>query len=287
MASYTPLLSHSAPGLDEENEGWGSPVPKTAAHHSPTSLQRIVQDTDRTVWFVLLACLVSVGSLVLNIAKFNSGLYAAPPSPTKLIYPNPYIGLEKAVLTDAAPPAPIVNFPMLLAQVNSSDPTAVYLQQPHSPTAFGMIYPEEREFMVDKEISTIAQFRALDFGMERCVATLAIPSPDEVKNLPSKSISSSNEPCPLEVWTLDAPEDISPRTLSWAALPRRIERLTTLVVHPGRNLLDSPPFPCPARTLHAFELSYSTPACHLHFRQDKKSPRLAFYVTQYPGVQAE
>ncbi|KAJ7696986.1 hypothetical protein B0H17DRAFT_842768, partial [Mycena rosella] len=188
----------------------------------------------------------------------------------KLFYPNPYIGLEKAVLTDPTPAPPVINFPLLLAQINSSDPSAVYLQQPHSPTSFGMIYPEDREFIV----STIAQFRTLDFGLERCVATLAIPSPADVENLPDKRVSSSNEPCSLEIWSLDAPESIRPRILSWATRPRRLDLVTTIVVRPGHNLPDTPEFPCPARTALAFELSYSDSSCHLRFRQNKKSPRL-------------
>ncbi|KAJ6529058.1 hypothetical protein DFH09DRAFT_1045381 [Mycena vulgaris] len=271
MATYTPLLSDPALVADVQNDAWGSPPPTRAVYRSSSFLRRIIQETDRTVWVVLLACLVSVISLVLNIlTTFHSGLSA--PRPTKLTYPNPYIGLEKAILTDVSPTAPILNFPLLLAQINSSDPSAVYLQQPHWPTSFGMIYPEEREFI--PQVSTIAQFRTIDFAMERCVVTLAIPSPADLRNIPSKRVLSSNEPCPLEIWSLDAPDDIRPRILSWTTRPRRINLLTTMIVRPGRNLLDSPPFPCPSRTLLAFELNYSTAACHLHFRQDKKSPRL-------------
>ncbi|KAJ6609542.1 hypothetical protein B0H10DRAFT_1769624, partial [Mycena sp. CBHHK59/15] len=91
--------------------------------------------------------------------------YPHGPPPTKLTYPNPYIGLENAVLTDAAPAKPIINFPLLLAQINSSEPSEVYMQLTQWPTAFGMIYPELRYF----------EFRTIDFGMERCAATLEIP----------------------------------------------------------------------------------------------------------------
>ncbi|KAJ6583269.1 hypothetical protein B0H10DRAFT_1962223 [Mycena sp. CBHHK59/15] len=229
------------------------------------------------VWIVLLATLISLVSLVLNIADFRSH---PPPPSTKLIYPNPYVGLDRAVLTDAAPAPPIVNFPRLLAQINSSDPSAVYLHQVHWPSSFGMIYPKEREFLV----STIAQFRTIDFNMERCVATLEIPSPADVQNLTSKSVSSSSEPFLLEIWTLNTAEDISPRTLSYTTCPPRTSLLATMAVHSGYNLRDSPPFPCPSHSLLMFEISCSIPACSLHFRQDTKSPRLAFYITQYPSA---
>jgi hypothetical protein len=61
------------------------------------------------------------------------------------------MGLDNAVLVDPSPVAPIINFPLLLAQINSSDPSAIYLQQPHAPTSFGMIYPEDRDFLVNSE----------------------------------------------------------------------------------------------------------------------------------------
>ncbi|KAJ6552848.1 hypothetical protein B0H19DRAFT_949352, partial [Mycena capillaripes] len=123
-------------------------------------------------------------------------------------------------------------------------------------------------------VSTIAQFRTIDFNMERCVATLEIPSPADVKNLTSKNVSSSSEPFLLEIWTSDIVKDIRPLTLSYTTRPPRIAPPTTMVVHSGYNLRDSPPFPCPSRSLLTFETSCSTPACNLHFRQDTKSPRL-------------
>ncbi|KAJ7107818.1 hypothetical protein C8R44DRAFT_533146, partial [Mycena epipterygia] len=184
-----------------------------------------------------------------------------------LTYPNPYIGLDNAMLTDAAPAKPIINFPLLLAQINSSEPSAVYMQLTQWPTAFGMIYPELRHFeliYIIPQVSTVVQFRTIDFGMERCVATLEIPEVPVVY----KNFSSSAKPCPLEVWSLDSPDDIQPRTLSWAARPRRTNLLTTMLVGQPPVLLQSPSFPCPSRTLFTFEIAYSTADCYLRFRQD-------------------
>jgi hypothetical protein len=87
--------------------------------------------------------------LTIHVTDYH--WHTSPPTPSKLRYPNPYIGLENAVLTETDPAAPIINFPLLLSQINSSNPTAVYPQQPHSPTSFGMIYTEDREFMVNNE----------------------------------------------------------------------------------------------------------------------------------------
>lgn len=126
----------------------------------------------------------------------------------------------------------------------------------------------------NNQVSTVAQFRTLDFGMEHCVATLAIPSQEQIQDIPSKNISRFNDSFPLEIWALDAKDGISPQRLTWASRPARIGLLTTMVVRQGYNLLDSPIFPCPARSFLAFEIRCSSPTCRLRFRQDKKSPRL-------------
>ncbi|KAJ7799670.1 hypothetical protein B0H13DRAFT_2165794 [Mycena leptocephala] len=284
MATYTPLQSDPLLVPDAPTDGWGTLSPREIRHESRRSFSvshRLRETVDRTACLSLLACLISVVSLTIQVMDYYG--HPSPPTPSKLSYPNPYIGLEKAVLTETDPAAPIINFPLLLSQINSSNPSAVYLQQPHSPTSFGMIYTEDREFMVDHEVSTIVQFRTLDFRMERCVATLEVPSPIDIQNLPNKNISSSSQPFSINVWSLDGPDDIDPLSLSWNVRPAKIGILTTMIVNPGRNLVESPPFFCPSRTLVAFEISCGTSSCHLHFRQDKKAPRLAFFITQYPN----
>ncbi|KAJ7153220.1 hypothetical protein C8R46DRAFT_912454 [Mycena filopes] len=278
MSTYTPLLSTP----DVHDDEWGSLAQKRdAAANPPSWLRRVADAADRTVCFVFVACLISLLSLAVNIARLHSsGPSAAPAAPTKLRYPNPYIGLEHAVLAHPAPRTPIVNFPLLLAQINSSAPNAVGLQQPHFSTSFGMIYPEDREFLVQEAVSTIAQFRTLDFRMERCVAVLEIPSAADIRDFPNKTVEllSDGPRVPLELWFLDAGEDIEPQTLSWARRPKRARLLSRMDVTHGAASqgvqLESPAFACPARTLATLEISCSTPGCRLWFRQDKKLPRL-------------
>ncbi|KAJ7107804.1 hypothetical protein C8R44DRAFT_320071 [Mycena epipterygia] len=285
MVSYTPLLTHPPEGpdySDGSNDVWGSSVPKSEDQPSPLS-RRVASTTVRAVWFVLLACLVSIVASVVNLTWSPPRI--PPPPPLRLTYPNTYIGLEKAVLNDTIPAQPIINFPLVLAQINSSEPLAEELQRNRLVSASGKIYAQEREFLVTHEVFTIAQFRSIDFGMERCVAKLEIPSLADVENLPHKKVSISNEPCTLQIWSLDTAGDTQPRTFSWASRPRRIDLLTTMVVGPRPNLMSSPFFPCPSLTSLAFEISSSTAGCHLHFQQDTKSPRLAFYITQHPTAQ--
>ncbi|KAJ7160002.1 hypothetical protein C8R43DRAFT_1124367 [Mycena crocata] len=284
MAVNTPLLSDPEAASVSNNDDWDSPESKSIHAHA-RSRSLLGGSTKRTDHLVLLACLTSVASLFLNITRFH--LHANSPSTArgKLGYPNPYIGLERAILKDTTPPAPIVNFPLVLAQINSSEPGTIYLQQPHSPTFFGMIYPEDRDFLVTNQVSTIVQFRSLDFQMEQCIAMLVTPSPTDEQKFPNKNVSSSIEPFPLEIYSLREAVDLDPYALSWSTRPARGEILTTLGFLPGQeNVLESPAFDCPARTLITLEIHCATPNCHLRFRQDKKAPRLAFFITQYSSA---
>ncbi|KAJ7100385.1 hypothetical protein C8R44DRAFT_988458 [Mycena epipterygia] len=74
---------------------------------------------------------------------------AAPPpqTQTELRYADPYIGLSCAVLKHTYHPAPITNFPGLLAHVNASALGEVYLKTPHWVSNFGTIYSEDRTFV--------------------------------------------------------------------------------------------------------------------------------------------
>ncbi|KAJ6513571.1 hypothetical protein C8R47DRAFT_1286223 [Mycena vitilis] len=120
---------------------------------------------------------------------------ASPPS-LKLTYPNSYIGLEKAVINDTTRAQPIVNFPLVLAQINSSKPLSEELKRNRLFSEYGEIYPREREFLVTHEVLTIAQFRMIDFRMESCSATLQVPSLADVEALPEKKVLHHLSPAP-------------------------------------------------------------------------------------------
>ncbi|KAJ7100371.1 hypothetical protein C8R44DRAFT_809765 [Mycena epipterygia] len=273
MSVSTPLLS------DAPIDGWGSPSPEKSLPRSK----------DRTLPFVLLACAVSLLSLFFNLAFTLRSSPSSPPPPphaqAELRYADPYIGLSSAVLKHPYHPAPITNFPGLLARVNASAPGEVYLETPSWASNFGTIYSEDRTFVVQSGVSTIFQFRTIDFGMETCVLTLAT----------NASASVSPRPFTLAVWTLTTPAPLSPHTLSWDTRPSRRELLATLpfTFTPGAstNELRTPEFACPARTLLTFEVACAEggkeDACYMKFVQDNKSRELGLFLTQYAASPSE
>ncbi|KAJ7456091.1 hypothetical protein FB451DRAFT_1407425 [Mycena latifolia] len=87
-------------------------------------------------------------------------------------------------------PAPISNFPALLAHIDAAFPARVFLEAPHWVRSFGTIYGMERTF--SPGVSALPQFHMIDGGMETCALTLALNS--------SSLSASSGQP---EVYALD------------------------------------------------------------------------------------
>ncbi|KAF7329193.1 hypothetical protein MKEN_00179900 [Mycena kentingensis (nom. inval.)] len=295
LSTSAPLLRDTDYELDDRDDGYYKRERWAAAGANTRNSDR------RAIFLLVFASLVSLMAIAINL------LHRAPtppeaPSPTlKLTYPNPYIGLELAVLPPDAPtPKPIVNYPLLLAQVNASEPGRAYVQTPHWDSTFGMVYPEDREVIVEDGVSTILQFRTLDFRMERCVLSLEIPSSAkaDAEGLPHKRVtlsSDANAPLELHFHMLDptSTESIIPNTLSWHSRPARLDtpnadaifRLTASTPIEGA-LLHSASFACPERSVVGFEMSWSPDCagCKLRFVQDHKAPRLGVYITQYSGT---
>ncbi|KAF7305434.1 hypothetical protein HMN09_00796000 [Mycena chlorophos] len=292
--------STSTPLLDDFELDDREHEPDTRNRGKWRASQRPVPSTDRrTLLLLIFASFAAVLSIALNLLNLRPVPETSKaPNPTKLKYPNPYIGLEHAVLpTDIPPAKPILNTPLLLAQVNRSAPAQVYPQTPKWDSTFGMIYSEDREVVVDSEVSTIAQFRALDFGMESCVLTLEIPSPNiadaEGLSLPYKAVTiAPTATLSLEIYTLAASDDpIIPATLSWKTRPERVNLLSTFTFNALQTekdgaLLRSDAFDCPARSVLTFEMAFreSCASCRLRFLQDHKPPRLGLYIMQHPGT---
>ncbi|KAJ7074801.1 hypothetical protein C8F01DRAFT_1101821 [Mycena amicta] len=308
-STSTPLLTDfelDERELDDEYtpaQDDGSEAQRRKARMRWSSTARSTAGYDRrTLLLLIFASFVSILSIGINLLNLSpspptSTTKKSPSSNAKLTYPNPYIGLEHAVLpTSVAPAKPIFNSPLLLAQVNSSAPERVHLQTPHWDSSFGMIYGEDREVEVTGDVSTIAQFRTLDYGMERCVLTLEMPSSAnaDADNLPHKTVtissSSSASPLSLQIYSSSASESITPQTLSWNTRPKRTKLLATFSLDAADArvngaVLSSEPFNCPQRTLLTFEMAFAPDCkgCRLRFLQDRKPPRLGLYVTQHPG----
>ncbi|KAG2039749.1 hypothetical protein BDR03DRAFT_859530 [Suillus americanus] len=118
-----------------------------------------------------------------------------------------------------SPPIPreFTNFPMSVSLVDHSAPSHVfndYLAM--RTTRTGTISPD------DRKVSTIFQFRAIDWGMENCELHVALPPVDR--------------PTTLALYRLNATVPVDISTLSFNVRPPRVAKLGNIV--PGKDSLD-------------------------------------------------
>ncbi|KAG2097522.1 uncharacterized protein F5147DRAFT_583467 [Suillus discolor] len=104
-----------------------------------------------------------------------------------------------------------INFPMSVSLVDHSAPSHVfndYLAM--RTTRAGTISPD------DRKVSTIFQFRAIDWGMENCELHVAIPPMDR--------------PTTLALYRLNATVPVDISTLSFNVRPPRVAKLDNIVL---------------------------------------------------------
>ncbi|KAG1765394.1 hypothetical protein EV702DRAFT_981590 [Suillus placidus] len=89
-------------------------------------------------------------------------------------------------------------------------------------TRAGTISPDDRKVHVTQTVSTIFQFRAIDWGMEICELHVALPPVDR--------------PTTLALYRLNATVPVDISTLSFNVRPPRVAKLDNIV--PGQHSLD-------------------------------------------------
>ncbi|EGN92260.1 hypothetical protein SERLA73DRAFT_173018 [Serpula lacrymans var. lacrymans S7.3] len=124
-------------------------------------------------------------------------------------------------------------------------------------TPIGTISPEDRRVHITPTISTILQFRALDFGMEHCQLQVVLPT----------SVASN--------------------TLSYKTCPGFIGKIADIKVDYG--LTWSHNFTCATDEVITFELACSSSKnpggeCYVDWWQTKGQSNPAVFLTQHTSV---
>ncbi|TBU28739.1 hypothetical protein BD311DRAFT_757891 [Dichomitus squalens] len=199
-------------------------------------------------------------------------------SSSHLEYASSYIGLD-TLYKNRTPSqfAPITSFPILIAQVNQSDPRAVYLDTHRWSSTFGTVYPEDRRVLLTPTVTTYLQFWAGDFGMERCVLKLMVPSAVE------DDVALSNVVTTLQVWQIKTPGKLDVQKLSWAHRPQRSDLVASWVVRPN-STFQSMEYRCPSGSFQTFELSCLDSGCLVDFHQKPKQKDLGFWLLQHSSL---
>jgi hypothetical protein len=109
------------------------------------------------------------------------------------------------------------------------------------------------------QISTVVQFRILDYGMESCQLVLETPAYNGTDR-DALIHSSDGEMAVLDVWALDAPKKLEFNTLTWNSKPKRATLFTQLYASYGLKH-ETSSFACSSASYQTFEVVCSN--CHI------------------------
>ncbi|VDB90021.1 unnamed protein product [Peniophora sp. CBMAI 1063] len=182
----------------------------------------------------------------------------------KLEWRSTYIDFDVLYGPNARGPrpifAPFIQHAAIMAPVsrvhvsNVYTPPTKYALLPHE----GYASVQSRRLLVTDEMSTIAQFRTLDWGMDNCTVEIVLPPiTNDVTTL-----NRIHAPSEIALWLLDPSSELDVKKLSFSTKPARVTSLGRLTVSPGVNVT-SPTFTCPRDAFPTIEIECSGPMCDL------------------------
>jgi hypothetical protein len=189
-------------------------------------------------------------------------LPSVPPDAVHTELRTSYINLDVLYskgIVNSSYHAPIVNHAFSFVQVSLKDPKKV-LPTYHTrffERRFGPVPLLESRFLVTPGISTVAQFRAIDFGMESCSLAVGVPPLNETHGQVMFPPTFT-----LDVYTLPIQERLNLQAVSYSSLPPTKTLFARLALSEG-IIVQTPKFPCRTLSYHTFLLACSHPDCRL------------------------
>ncbi|OBZ67428.1 hypothetical protein A0H81_12746 [Grifola frondosa] len=195
--------------------------------------------------------------------------------------PSQYIGLDEIARPSPPIPRQFDNYPILITQVDSAHREKVFDDDARAyMSRIGTITPEDRRVHVSNTVSSIIQFRAIDYGMEFCELRLRME--------PGSSIAASMNTFMLNVYRLNATVPLDTTEVNYKTRPPRVAKVGVVEVNPTTETVWHERFFCLLDEVLTFELT-CTPAadeegCRAEWWQDKVDPRTAIFITQHSTV---
>ncbi|KAJ6617492.1 hypothetical protein B0H10DRAFT_2032665 [Mycena sp. CBHHK59/15] len=258
---YTALLQHNEGSVMSPHSKETS-TPSNSSH-STSRLDRIL----RLATAVIVCCTVIDMLLILHlgIQQHTAKHAAARADSENLEIKSSYVGLAELYSQTSLKSSkhdPIVNHARAFVQISSTEPSRIF--PPYGlmrPIADGMVPEHQRHLLVTPTISTIAQFRVADFGMENCSLSITVPPRSDTKGF------LSEEPATLDVWSLPVTKKLDMHKLSWTTRPTGRTFFGSLPISfgethrlPGRQ--------CLSGSYHTFEFTCSVPDCKIDIMGD-------------------
>lgn len=188
--------------------------------------------------------------------------------------PSQYMRFDEIARTSPPVSREFTNFPMSVSLVDHSAPSHVFNDYLATRmTRTGTISPDDRKVHVTQTVSTIFQFRAIDWGMENCELHVTLPPVDR--------------PTTLALYRLNTTVPIDTSTLSFNVRPPRVAKIDNIV--PRKDGLDwHRKLSCAMDDVLVFELGCSedepSGRCDMEWWQAHKETAPAVYMIQRSTV---
>jgi len=172
-------------------------------------------------WMNLLLCLFVFADLAIFLFFFRDSAGSAL---GQLEFRDTYIGLKALYgsgRAKASPRKPIVGSPRVQTQVSSAEPAKLAPADYHQwLDGFGMLSSRDRHLFVSSDVHTILQFRAMDFGMEKCALGLRLPPLSADKSDPHAfKLADNRSEMRLDVCKSDLSMPLAVQSLSFSNRP--------------------------------------------------------------------
>ncbi|CDO69750.1 hypothetical protein BN946_scf184697.g22 [Trametes cinnabarina] len=267
QAEYQELLCERD-SLDSEDTQLNSPEvgsnaekPWRSGKSSPSpDADRFTAVSPLLLWLGALVLVIACTDLValFYVGYLSRTVFQDKDFAAHLEYASPYIGLDELYASgkvNASKIEPLEIRPRISAQVFVKEPDrlAPRGERDYWHKTYGRMSPHELRLHVTPDIRTVAQFRAIDFGMEDCHLVFTLP-PLSVPLEKGASIEF-NPSSRFDVYRLDSERPLDVQKLSYKTRPKVVEKVAS-GVNPrvdGETLIHR--FPCPRASLHVFEVA--------------------------------
>ncbi|KAG7097814.1 hypothetical protein E1B28_005133 [Marasmius oreades] len=158
----------------------------------------------------LSACIGGILSSTVSVILLLSGIGGTAQQSMSASLPtrraSTYLGLDKVDFTGSPTFPPISSFAHVVLQADLQSPQRAMSEDDRSYySPEGVIYPDDRHILATPNVSTVVQFRNLDYGMERCALWISTP-PVNMSHNPAIRMDDVT----IDIWELDMADELFP-----------------------------------------------------------------------------
>ena len=286
MASYNYLPLSNFDDQSVEIDSELNPLVLSADFEAPRlpPSHKVITATSSTFYLgfgAVVSIVINLVLLYMHVSSSASPLYSTTPRVPlgDLRYPSQYIGLDRVTpsvnnSTYRRKPLHRMNYPDVLVQITTRNSARRY---PHIVSQTSNFFISNKVRSADRflgisysvaerstttQLSTIAQFRAADYGLTRCSIGSVVPLLRDVANT-TKIYNATGDPQGLhvDVWQVAFDSELDRNTISLGrrsslSMPRK-GKLATFSMGPGSKSR-TPYFPCTSGGWYTFEFTASS-----------------------------